>query len=134
MFKTKIKMCTDTNLCKENGCYAITLFDASSLPLRREVFFFFFFLLKIGGVREIMSQTMMFEATNMEHQSHRLLSHVSLPCSVSLTMKLDTAQTKRKLYELELLQLVFFLKKKKQIVLSTDFLLFITKKTYQCNK
>jgi hypothetical protein len=43
MFKTKIKMCTDTNLCKENGCYAITLFDASSLPLRREVFFFFFF-------------------------------------------------------------------------------------------
>lgn len=75
-----------------------------------------------------MSQSMMFEATNMEHQSHRLLSHVSLPCSVSLTMKLDTAQTKRKLYELELLQLVFFLKKKKQIVLSTDFLLFITKK------
>jgi hypothetical protein len=68
-------------------------------------------LLKIGGVREIMSQSMMFEATNMEH--HRLLSHVSLPCSVSLTMKLDTAQTKRKLYELELLQLVFFLKKKK---------------------
>jgi len=80
-----------------------------------------------------MSQSMMFEATNMEHQSHRLLSHVSLPCSLSLTVKLDTAQTKRKLYELELLQLIF-LKKKKQIVLSTDFLLFITKKTYQCNK
>jgi hypothetical protein len=59
-----------------------------------------------------MSQSMMFEATNMEHQSHRLLSHVSLPCSVSLTMKLDTAQTKRKLYELEVLQLVFFKKKK----------------------
>jgi hypothetical protein len=112
MFKTKIKMCTDTNLCKENGCYAITLFYASSLPLRREVFFFFSFLVKNWWVREIMSQSMMFEATNMEHQSHRLLSHVSLPCSVSLTMKLDTAQTKRKLYELEVLQLVFFKKKK----------------------
>jgi len=46
MFKTKIKMCTDTNLYKENGCDAITLFDASSLPLRSEVFFFFFFLVK----------------------------------------------------------------------------------------
>jgi hypothetical protein len=121
-------MCTDTNLCKENGCYAITLFDASSLPLRREVFFFFFFLLKIGGVREIMSQSMMFEATNMEHQSHRLLSHVSLPCSVSLTMKLDTAQTKRKLYELELLQIFFFKKKKKTNCFEYRFFTIYNKK------